>query len=43
MIALDNITKKFGDHVLFDQFSLEIPEGSFLVIAGKSGCGKPPC
>ncbi len=40
MIALENITKKFGDHVLFDQFSLEIPEGSFLVIAGKSGCGK---
>ena len=34
------LTKKYGEHVLFDKFNLTIEDGDFVVIAGKSGCGK---
>lgn len=40
MIEIKNISKKFGDKVLFDNFNMNIPEGAFKVFAGKSGCGK---
>ncbi len=40
MIQLDSVSKKFGDHVIFDHFSLEIPEGDFVAVTGTSGKGK---
>jgi len=40
MIVLKNVTKKFGERVLFDHLNLTIPDGSFVIIAGESGCGK---
>jgi multiple sugar transport system ATP-binding protein len=40
-IQLENITKTFDDKTAaVSDFSLEIPEGCFMVIVGPSGCGK---
>ena len=40
VIELKNISKKFGDHQILKDFSLEIPEGDFVCITGESGKGK---
>lgn len=40
MIKLENITKSFGDHIIFNNFSLEINKNEFVVFNGVSGCGK---
>lgn len=40
MIQLNNITKSFGDRVIFKDYSLVIPQNSFTVISGASGSGK---
>ena len=40
MILVENMTKRFGDNVLFDGLNLEIDDGDFFVITGESGCGK---
>ena len=40
MIRITNLKKAFGEHVLFDGFSLEIPDREFVVFTGPSGCGK---
>lgn len=40
MISINNVTKSFGEKDLFQDLNLEIPDGSFIVFAGKSGCGK---
>ena len=40
MIALQHICKYFGKKQIFEDFSLEIPDGSFTLITGESGCGK---
>lgn len=40
MIKIKGVTKAFGEKVLFRDMSLKIPDGSFIVFAGKSGCGK---
>ncbi len=40
MIELKNITKSFGNHMIFDEFNCTIEEGEFLGIKGKSGSGK---
>ncbi|MDO4976349.1 MAG: ATP-binding cassette domain-containing protein [Eubacteriales bacterium] len=40
MIKIDNLCKSFEDKVLFDNYNIEIPDGSFIVISGESGCGK---
>ncbi len=37
---LDNVTKKYPDHLAVDRISLKIDEGEFLVLVGPSGCGK---
>ena len=39
-ISLQNVTKRFGLVVAVDNFSLEIPDGSFTCFLGPSGCGK---
>ena len=40
MIAIKNITKSFGENVLFRDYSLTIPQGAFCFFTGASGCGK---
>lgn len=40
MIEIDNITKKFGDKVILDSFSLSIEQGESVAIMGESGTGK---
>lgn len=40
MLEIKNITKKFGDRVLFKDFSCSIKQGEFVVFSGKSGSGK---
>jgi len=40
-VKLNGIRKVFGkDNVVIKDFSLEVPEGEFLVLVGPSGCGK---
>ena len=40
MIRIENLKKAFDTHVIFDGFSLEIPDKEFVVFTGASGCGK---
>ncbi len=40
MIEFANVSKAFGDKTLLSNFNLSIPDGEFVVFAGKSGCGK---
>ena len=40
MIELTAITKRYGDKVIFDNFSMKVEEGEMIAVTGKSGCGK---
>lgn len=40
VIKLEKISKKFGEKILFDGFSLEIEQGDYISIMGESGKGK---
>ena len=40
LIALNGVTKAFGQHTVLDNISFGVPEGSFTVLVGPSGCGK---
>ena len=40
MIEIKNLSKSFGEKVVFREFSLKIEDGEFVVFAGNSGCGK---
>lgn len=39
-LALDGITRRFGDHVAVDDISFEVPAGELLALIGASGSGK---
>ena len=39
-VALEHVTKRFGDVVAVRDLSLEAEDGEFLVLLGPSGCGK---
>ena len=39
-ITIKNLTKRFGDVVAIQNFSLTIDPGTFLTLLGPSGCGK---
>ncbi|HWK45494.1 MAG TPA: ABC transporter ATP-binding protein [Stellaceae bacterium] len=39
-VALDGITKRYGDVVAVDNVSLDVAEGEFVALLGPSGCGK---
>jgi phospholipid/cholesterol/gamma-HCH transport system ATP-binding protein len=40
MIALENVTKSFGEHLVLDDVSVEFPMGKTTAIIGPSGTGK---
>jgi phospholipid/cholesterol/gamma-HCH transport system ATP-binding protein len=40
MIQFCDVRKRFGDHVVLDGFTLDIPDGQTTVIIGASGSGK---
>lgn len=40
MISLDNACLSFGDKVILDHFSLQIPDSGITALRGPSGCGK---
>ena len=39
-IRLENVSKRWGDFVGVDAFTLDIADQEFLVLLGPSGCGK---
>ncbi|SDM42143.1 ABC transporter ATP-binding protein [Lachnospira pectinoschiza] len=40
MIKIENLSKSFGEKKLFEGLNETIEDGSFVVVSGKSGCGK---
>jgi len=40
VVKIEALTKSFGDHALFQDLSIEFPQGKLTVIMGASGCGK---
>lgn len=40
MIELRGISKRYGDKIIFNQYSMHIKEGEMVAVVGKSGCGK---
>ena len=40
VLAVKNVTKRFGPHLVLDNVSLSIDKGKTTVVIGPSGCGK---
>lgn len=40
MIQIENVSKSFGEHILFSNLNIEINTGEFVIFSGASGCGK---
>ena len=43
VIVFEGVSKKFGDHVVYDNMSLTVRHGETLTIIGGSGLGKSVC
>jgi multiple sugar transport system ATP-binding protein len=39
-VAIENVTKSYGAQSVLHNVSVDIPDGSFVVLVGPSGCGK---
>jgi putative spermidine/putrescine transport system ATP-binding protein len=39
-LALEDLTKRFGEHAAVDRLSLGVEKGEFVSLLGPSGCGK---
>ncbi len=39
-MKITNLSKRFGKKILFNNFSLDIPDRGIIAIKGESGCGK---
>jgi NitT/TauT family transport system ATP-binding protein len=39
-VTVRGLTKRFGDHYVYDGFDLDIPRGELVSIFGPNGCGK---
>lgn len=40
ILRLNEITKKYGENIVLNKFSMEVNQGDFIAITGPSGCGK---
>lgn len=40
LISIKGLQKSFGDTVIYDDFSLELPQGELISVFGPNGCGK---
>lgn len=40
MIKVENVTKKYGKHIVVDNISLNLPKGKLISIIGPNGAGK---
>ena len=40
MLELKNVSQKYGERTIFDNFSIKIEKGTFTALMGPSGCGK---
>jgi multiple sugar transport system ATP-binding protein len=39
-VTIDRVKKAYGEHPVLKDISVDIPDGSFVVLVGPSGCGK---
>ena len=39
-VSIEGVTKSYGGHSVLHGVSVDIPDGSFVVLVGPSGCGK---
>ncbi len=39
-LSISGLSKRFGDTVVLDDITVEVPDGKFAVLVGPSGCGK---
>lgn len=39
-IRFENVNLSYGEEIILENFSLDIPKGVFLTVIGSSGCGK---
>jgi ABC-type nitrate/sulfonate/bicarbonate transport system, ATPase component len=42
MISAKNLTKKFGQQVVFQNLNFQINDGDFISLIGPNGSGKTP-